>query len=303
MARERQVYPTDRVPHLWAHQSQQAARNALGNLYFQGPTIYSYGSHFPIARIVEREGKGRIVLFNIGTYSLTTSRQQSRVRQAIPSYMRVIHVPEVIPYGEAHEANVRHLTELALDCLAKAHRARQESSKGWHLSTAQDAADDARDLARYFDLPTPDLPAMDAEGAAHAARLIANAKAEEERKRRDAEEKRRAELAEEMAAWQAGDYVANTWAFPDTLLRVNPADSAEVQTSKGVVFPVEHARRVWPILARLYASGGTYQRNGHSIHLGTYVLDSVDGQGTIRAGCHTITRAEVERFAKVLSLV
>lgn len=49
-ARVRQVVDTDTVAHLWAHQTQDHARNKLGNFYFDGATIYSYGRHFPIAR-------------------------------------------------------------------------------------------------------------------------------------------------------------------------------------------------------------------------------------------------------------
>jgi hypothetical protein len=47
MARIRHVHPTDMVAHLWAHQSQDSARNG-GNFYFEGDTLYSYGAHFPL---------------------------------------------------------------------------------------------------------------------------------------------------------------------------------------------------------------------------------------------------------------
>ena len=53
MARTRYVYPSDMVAHLWANKSQDSARESGGRFYFVGDTIYSYGSHFPIARHVE----------------------------------------------------------------------------------------------------------------------------------------------------------------------------------------------------------------------------------------------------------
>lgn len=37
------------VAHLWANQLQESARNS-GNYYFNGDAIYSYGSHFMIAK-------------------------------------------------------------------------------------------------------------------------------------------------------------------------------------------------------------------------------------------------------------
>jgi hypothetical protein len=41
----RHVYPNHEMPHLWAHQSQDEARNATRSLYFEGPTIFSFGRH------------------------------------------------------------------------------------------------------------------------------------------------------------------------------------------------------------------------------------------------------------------
>ena len=55
MARTRHVYPVDMVAHLWAHRAQESAPQR-GNFYFDGDTIYSYGSHFPIARHVKHKG-------------------------------------------------------------------------------------------------------------------------------------------------------------------------------------------------------------------------------------------------------
>ena len=51
--RQRHVFPNREIPHLWAHQTQDEARNGTGSFYFRGATIYSYGSHFPIATHVK----------------------------------------------------------------------------------------------------------------------------------------------------------------------------------------------------------------------------------------------------------
>jgi len=64
----RTVYPADMVAHLWAHKSQDYARNPGHNFYFHGDTIYSYGSHFPVARHVTRRGRSA-VLFTTRSYS------------------------------------------------------------------------------------------------------------------------------------------------------------------------------------------------------------------------------------------
>ena len=45
----RHVFPNREIPHLWAHKTQDEARNGTGSFYFRGGIIFSYGSHFPIA--------------------------------------------------------------------------------------------------------------------------------------------------------------------------------------------------------------------------------------------------------------
>lgn len=42
----------------------------------------------------------------------------------------------------------------------------------------------------------------------------------------------------------------------------------------------------------------TYHTNGHKIHLGVFVLDSIDEAGNVKAGCHTFSAAEIARFRK-----
>jgi hypothetical protein len=93
--RKKFVFDTGEIPHLWAHRTQEEARNRQGNLYFNGDTIYSYGSHFPIARHAANEAGERSVLLTTATYSVTTSNHCSAVRSAIPSSLRVFRVPNV----------------------------------------------------------------------------------------------------------------------------------------------------------------------------------------------------------------
>src|SRR5436190_24347448 len=94
--RKKTVFDTGEIPHLWAHKVQESARNAQGNLYFDGETIYSYGSHFPIARhTVDNPTKKNpklAVLFTTRSYSVTTSGHVSAVRSAIPKDVQVFHV-------------------------------------------------------------------------------------------------------------------------------------------------------------------------------------------------------------------
>ena len=86
------VFPTDEIAHLWAHQTQDNARNPGGNFYFNGKSIFSYGSHFEIARLSTGPGGNPLVLMTPRTYSNTTAKHICDVRQAIRG-MEVLTVP------------------------------------------------------------------------------------------------------------------------------------------------------------------------------------------------------------------
>ena len=90
--RQKTVYDTSEIAHLWMHKAQGNATNKQHNFYFEGDTIYSYGSHFPIARHVESAAGVPAVFFTTGSYSPTTSQHVSQVRQAIPHSVPTFHV-------------------------------------------------------------------------------------------------------------------------------------------------------------------------------------------------------------------
>lgn len=64
--------------HQWAHGAPDAK---CGNVFHKSGTLYSYGHHFPVARIVEIEG-APVALFNPDRYSISTSGHQSAARSA-----------------------------------------------------------------------------------------------------------------------------------------------------------------------------------------------------------------------------
>jgi hypothetical protein len=69
------------VAHLWANQSRESGKGS--NMFFTGPTLYSYGLHFPIASIVKCPNTGQpIALFNRARYSVSTGKHQGYARSA-----------------------------------------------------------------------------------------------------------------------------------------------------------------------------------------------------------------------------
>lgn len=41
------------VAHLWAHEQEESASGS--NFFFEGTSIYSYGHHFEVGRIVKKQ--------------------------------------------------------------------------------------------------------------------------------------------------------------------------------------------------------------------------------------------------------
>lgn len=70
----RQIVSSSEVAHLWANKVQSYASVQARNFYFEDNTIYSYGSHFPIAKHVTNERGSSAVLFTKQTYSTTTAK-------------------------------------------------------------------------------------------------------------------------------------------------------------------------------------------------------------------------------------
>lgn len=124
------------------------------NMYIEGNTIYSYGSHFPIAVRTGKTtevGGGEIVLFNSDGYSNTTRRHESHVRSALHNgWYQLIEVPTEIlkEYIYAHNNGVvgirissmatEYLTKKEQELWLKAQRARKLHTKEWLTEQAMD---------------------------------------------------------------------------------------------------------------------------------------------------------------------
>lgn len=286
--RQKLVHTTDMVAHLWANQSQEYARNSRHNLYFDRDTIYSYGSHFPIARhVTQKNGKGKsAVLLTTKGYSHTTNGHKWVVERAC-SNLTIFHVSDVTSDARKQFADYQ---ERYRDLVSKYSKARQK--KPYYLEALRQLVEEANSFASFFGLRQRltlpnDLFAMVAECKAMEKR---------ERERRQREAKRRVQEAQKLVdRWLSGENVTLGWTYQGPI-RLRIVDS-ELQTSKGARVPLSHAIKAYRILKRLRSSGDTYQRNGHTIHLGEFALDSLDTEGNVIAGCHSVGWDEIERIA------
>ena len=296
----RHVYPNHEIPHLWVHQSQNQARNSSSSLYFVGQTIYSYGSHFPIARHITNDRGERAILFTTAHYSVTTSGHCSAVARAIPTDVPVFHVAHV-QNGSAdrpnHKDNVENYLHRLSELLGKAKRARLY--RDHYEREALALRDQLRCYVAFFDVQSVTIPES---AALDALQSWIAAHAEEDRQRREqrarlAEEERRKEQAERIERFRAGDPHVSYVPGVSPMLRVA---GDEVQTSLGARFPVSHAVRALLLVRKIRESGGEYVRYGHTVHLGHYAIDRIESDGTVHAGCHIVKWDEIERIAPQL---
>ena len=79
-----------KVAHLWANEKKESARGS--NLFFEGRSIYSYGYHFEVGRIVRNKCGEKAYLLNDKYYSSSTCKHQHCVRSAIPTGSKVFSV-------------------------------------------------------------------------------------------------------------------------------------------------------------------------------------------------------------------
>jgi hypothetical protein len=109
------------VARVWLRQSQDYGQERSGGrFYFQGDTIYSYGTHFPIAKLVTFPNGESGILFTTRTYSNTTAKHISRTWSAVRnSYRRVVFCRDPTVTAD-HRGNLLSFKH-AMDSIATKH--------------------------------------------------------------------------------------------------------------------------------------------------------------------------------------
>lgn len=335
------VVPNDMVAHLWAHQSQDHAKSGNGNCSFRDRTLYSYGTAIARIVDSPRGPVGLISNHKYSiTTSQHQSSARSALGYGDAIVMPQFTVPIIGEYyGDMESAHVTNLAYFHNQYKSEFKRLKRTNSL-WQ-SVPEFLAPYIDTLKLYAETFALELPAIDVESdireitEARAKRETPEAIAKREksaeqrceRSRRDFREVRgifgedwregwnknslfteedRAARREALAAvnedrigaWRAGGNIRLPYHL-DTMLRVH---GNEIQTSRGAVFPVDHGKKAFQLIARIRATGQEYQRNGHTIHLGHFPLDRIDAEGNVQAGCHFVKWSEIELCAQQLGL-
>jgi hypothetical protein len=255
MKRQKQVFKTEEVAHIWASQSQEEGRNSQANLYFVGTTIYSYGSHFPMAEIHTAKNGEQFTLHTSRTYSNTTNKHQHYAWRAV-LHMPRFEVPNI--FNPRAAENVQHLGNLVADAfMAIISRRTGFAGNSWRkgsylLERLNEVIEEFNEYCKFFGIK--DRIELDYETLSDLKALMAvKAKAEKasdaKRAERDKEKcaqreleraKNKAERAQklkdlpkELDTWERGDGEAPDLAYSATVrLRINPRDRI-IETSHG----------------------------------------------------------------------
>lgn len=136
------------VAHLWANEMKEFANGS--NFYFEDESIYSYGSHFEVGRIVRNKRGEKAYLINDIYRSSSTSKHQCCVRDAIPTGSKVFSVG----YNMSNTGNMAFVTsglESIKDAIEKYKKARTELP----YQNVWGAFKNLMDYIEFFDMGTP----------------------------------------------------------------------------------------------------------------------------------------------------
>lgn len=116
------------VAHQWAHgiTGKYKKDTHAPGLFFSGDTIYSYGYHFPIAAIHQKNKRAKkVVLFTLRDYSQSTSAHKSEVQSAVSHLEKIYCYDPKSASNGYHSENLEYWENRAsehVESLAKARR-------------------------------------------------------------------------------------------------------------------------------------------------------------------------------------
>jgi hypothetical protein len=291
--RIKRVFSTaDEVCHLWAAQAQSDAR--CRNVFFEGTSVYSYGRHYELGRLISWNGQ-TVALINTRGYSVTTDKHIYSAKSAV-RHLTTIDMPEGI---SADRKAIRAALLSRQDDLLKELFGHFNARRVWcgYLSEYGPAGAVRKFNETVRAVGFPEL-ALDVNQEfidlydEHAKYRdgINDAERAAKRERQEQERREQAERAQGvLAEWKRGGPREHCLNYIEPQqLRIK---DDTVETTGGASVPLSHALKLLRLIDAGKAKKG--QRIGH------YEFDSI-AKGIVRIGCHEIDLSEAR---SVLSAV
>lgn len=276
------------LAHEWAHDWDGKGIGAGANILYANGCIYSYGSHFMIARHVRNEKGEKAVLFTERTYSNTTAKHIRAVEDAV-SHLHLIYVPDPALDKEAL-FNDWHVQMVNI-----AHHLEQAKRPGKLVLQIKDVFEQAKRYADFFGCALP-TALVDMGAVSSLEQFIEHLQAE--RKLREAEEakqaKKQAKLHQQkLKAWRAFEttnfYGRDGWDY----LRCN-VRTCQIETTQQVDIPLETGQAFYRVIKDTIARGGC--KDCGVLFMDKYPVLEIN-KAFIKVGCHKIALKEINRFA------
>lgn len=255
--------------HYWANELQDEGRS--GHVYFEDGIIYSYGTHFPIAKHVVNDAGQKAVLFTTRNYSSDTGKHKNAVRMAA-NHLDIIYCDNP---GCSHEHNFEQWLRDVEVVAAKLVVARKPEM---YLSRISDIQNDVNKYALFFGLAFPLTlsKALEISDKGEYFNYTKNRVEYERTQRLLAEKALKAKLKVDLEKWMKFETHSVSSRLDRDYLRFNSKKN-RVETTQSIEIPAEIGRRFFEKI-----------KDG-SISVGDYILNyRVREIGKdIKIGCHT----------------
>lgn len=331
------VFSNSMVAHIWAQQNQERGRNSNRSMSFDGPCFYSYRTviaefHNDLV-LVSSTGYSNTTTRHQGYVKGSLSEEQEERMLHVPGKWGADNLHEkrnlknLLDYVESELKHIFRTT--------KKHKAERKEAllhKIAHyrkIETALGFTPEPMPLSVFR--KAKKQVALDKEHAAYMLKSYEERRAIEKQRQEEWRKGARSEKARDLWANKKSivkERIRNkrkAWkgSFDERMERVRPVilrfwkagfidrlpyckgldylrlRGENVETSNRATVPIEHAKRIWPLLERIIAGQTTLDR---SIRVGYFAIDSYDGD-IFKAGCHNIPASEIQDIAKRLKLV
>ncbi len=295
-----------KVAHTWANKIKpemyERGRETAYRIYFEGETIYSYGRHFPIACLHEKDGVTS-VLFTNRSSTNTTNKHIRCASEACSQFEKILCYDPVEALRGNHLENLRHWEREAESKVNELAKARNKEAR--YLSILH-FYNEAKAYADYFgfDLDLAEYPYLFARASKEFEAKIAQAKQAKEEKEREQRKDQIASYHKELELWKLFAVIQTeegTWDYRTISLGADPMgfsyfrynkNTERIETTQRVDIPLTAAKRFLTQICPAICDG--------KIVAGERILDYTlleANKDFIRVGCHKISTEEIKRQA------
>jgi hypothetical protein len=275
----KKVHTPENVAHLFANQLQDEARTQTNNFHFHHNMIFSYGSHFCIARHIGE----KTILFTERSYSNTTTKHIAHVRNAAS------HLKKIYCYNPSgtHADNFQYWTNEAEFNIDKLKRANKPVI---YLNNLDSIKNKAESYANFFNIEIPQQlkKALEITEKAQISEYLeqkdAYIKAEKERKEKQAKK----EHARALKKWRNFESYSLYLRDGFDYLRYNK-EKQRFETSQRIEIPLQLGLKLYDKI-----------KNGIQFEkVLDYSVKEIN-KTFIQVGCHKITIKEINTIIKTI---